>query len=136
MLNKYQIILAVGTFIINKNKVLIVKKSPNEFIDAGLWTIPGGKIYPQENIITGLKREVKEEVNLEIINYQWIGEDVFENNGSFYHAQHFLCKAKKGIIKLEKKLTEYHWLSKNEIDKFEFPINIKKRLKEIFNKYL
>ncbi len=136
MLKNYCVVLAVGAFIVNKKKILIVKKSPNEFIDAGLWTVPGGKIYPEENIVNGLKREVKEEVNLEITDYQWIGEDVFENNSFIYHAQHFLCKTLNKNVKLEKKLTEFHWLSKKELANFEFPINIKKRLKEIFTKYL
>lgn len=136
MLKKYYVILAVGGFIIKNNKILIVKKSPDEYIDANLWTIPGGKIYPQENIINGLKREIKEEVNLEVTNYQWIGEDIFENNSYIYHAQHFLCQSKNNNVKLEKKLVDFHWLSENEIENFQFPKNIKKRLKEVFKKYL
>jgi ADP-ribose pyrophosphatase len=78
MLKKFYVVLAVGAFIIKNNKLLIVKKSPYENIDAGLWTIPGGKIEKDEPIIDGLKREVKEEVNLEISDYQWLGEDVLK----------------------------------------------------------
>lgn len=104
-------------------------------MDAGLWTIPGGKIEKKEPIINGLKREVKEEVNLDILDYRWIGEDVFESNGFWFHAQHFLCQTKNSDVKLEKKLTDFHWLSKEEINNFNFPVNIKKRIKEIFKKY-
>jgi 8-oxo-dGTP diphosphatase len=102
MLEKFYIVLAVGAFILKDKKLLIVKKSPYENIDAGLWTIPGGKIEKDESIIDGLKREIKEEVNLEISNYQWLGEDVFESNGFWYHAQHFLCNVKNDNVKLEK----------------------------------
>lgn len=49
MLEKFYIILAVGAFILKDKKLLIVKKSPYENIDADLWTIPGGKI---EKILT------------------------------------------------------------------------------------
>ena len=132
MLKKFYVVLAVGAFIIKNDKLLIVKKSPYENIDACLWTIPGGKIEKRESIINGLKREVKEEVNLDVLNYQWIGEDVFESNGFWFHAQHFLCHAKNTHIKLEKNLTDFYWLKKEEIEKFEFPKNIKKRIKEIF----
>jgi 8-oxo-dGTP diphosphatase len=132
MLQKFYVVLAIGAFILKDNKILIVKKSPFEKVDAGLWTIPGGKIEKRESIIDGLKREVKEEVNLDVLNYQWIGEDVFESNGFWFHAQHFLCHTKNNNIKLEKKLTDFHWLKKEEIEKFEFPKNIKKRIKEIF----
>ncbi|MCS6956807.1 MAG: NUDIX hydrolase [Patescibacteria group bacterium] len=134
MLKKFYIILAVGAFIVNqKNEILIVKKSPLEKIDAGLWTIPGGKINPKENIINGLKREIKEEVGIDIVSYKWIGEDVFESNGFWFHAQHFLCQPKNLKIKLEKKLTDYHWLKKNEINDFQFPINIEKRIIQIYD---
>jgi 8-oxo-dGTP diphosphatase len=135
MLEKFYIVLAVGAFILKDKKILIVKKSPYENIDAGLWTIPGGKIEKDEPIIDGLKREVKEEVNLEISNYQWLGEDAFESNGFWFHAQHFLCHPKNGDVKLEKKLTAFNWLSKDEIENFTLPRNIKKRIKEIFKKY-
>jgi len=135
MLEKFYVVLAVGAFILKNKKILIVKKSPLEKIDGGLWTIPGGKIKKKESIIDGLKREVKEEVNLEILDFQWIGENVFESNGFWFHAQHFLCHPKNGKVKLEKKLIAFHWLSKDEIENFIFPKNIKKRITEIFKKY-
>jgi len=129
MLDKYRIILACAGFIINKDKkVLIVKKSPQEHIDAGLWTVPGGKINPNEPIEEGLIREIREEVGIEVELVDWIGEDVFQSFGYFFHAQHFLCKAKTENIKLEKKLLQYRFIKKGEIHKYHFPENIKKRL--------
>lgn len=136
MLQKYHVVLAVGAFIIKNGKLLIVKKSPLEKVDPGLWTIPGGKIEPNEPIIIGLKREIKEEVGLEIDSYKWIGEDVFESNGFYFHAQHFLCGSLHSNITLEKNLVDFRWLVKKEIENLDFPVNIKKRIKDIFeNKY-
>lgn len=132
MLRKYHVILAVGAFIVNdKKEIIIVKKSPLEKIDPGLWTIPGGKIEPNESIIKGLQREVLEETNLKIKPLRWLGEDVFESSGFFYHAQHFLCQPLCSNVRLEKNLVDYHWLKKTEIERFQFPINIKKRILEI-----
>jgi len=137
MLNKYHVVLAVAAFIFNKkNELLLVKKSKNEKVDPGLWVVPGGKIEPNEPIITGLKREIKEEVNIKIDSYKWICEDVFESNGFYFHAQHFLCRILHSNITLEKNLVGFHWLKKEEINNFNFPIKIRKRIKEIFeNKY-
>jgi len=131
-------ILSVGAFIFNKkNELLIVKKSSNEQIDAGLWTIPGGKIYPQEHIVDGLKREVLEEVGLEIASFQWIGEDVFEDQNAMFHAEHFLCKTNTLSVVLEDKLTEYKWISGlKDIKSLPFAENIKKRIIEIFTKLI
>ncbi len=133
MLQKFYVVLAVGAFIVKDDKLLIVKKSLNEKVDPGLWVVPGGKIEVAEAIVDGLKREVREEVNLEIGSYQWIGEDVFESNGFYFHAQHFLCATSDNIknIKLEKSLVDYHWLKKEEINNFQFPQNIKKRILQI-----
>jgi len=115
------------------NQLLIVKKSINEQIDAGMWTIPGGKIYPQENIIDGLKREVLEEVGLQINSPQWIGEDVFPVGSYMFHAEHFMCKTETTALTLEKKLIEYKWISNlKQMTELNFPINIKNRIIKIF----
>jgi len=138
MYEKYNTILSVGAFIFNQNKeLLIVKKSPKEQIDAGLWTIPGGKIYPQEHILVGLKREVLEEVGLEIESMKWIGEDVFQDRNSMFHAEHFICQTHNTVVCLENKLTEYKWImGLKDIAPLPFAENIKKRIIEIFTKLL
>ena len=135
MLEKFYVILAVAGFIKNSNnEILIVKKAEGEKVDGGLWTVPGGKIDPQERIIDGLKREIKEESGVDITDYQWIGEDVFESNGYWFHGQHFLCNVDNNPqVILEKNLTDYKWISKEEIESFQFHPNIKRRLLEIFS---
>jgi 8-oxo-dGTP diphosphatase len=136
MYEKYNIVLSVAGFIFNeKGQLLIVKKSTNEQIDAGLWTVPGGKIYPNENIVDGLAREVQEEVGLGIDAIQWIGEDVFPELDIMFHAEHFTCKLKSGEVKLEKKLTEYKWINGlADLTPLHFAENIKKRIVSIFEK--
>jgi 8-oxo-dGTP diphosphatase len=138
MYEKYSIVLSVGAFIFDeKGRLLIVKKSPNEHIDAGLWTIPGGKINPQEHILEGLKREIAEEVGISIESWKWIGEDVFQVKHSMFHAEHFMCTSRDPHIVLENKLTEYKWISSlDEITSLPFAENIKKRIIEIFTKLL
>lgn len=136
MYEKYIVILSVGAFIFDENmRLLVVKKSPLEQIDADLWTIPGGKIYPQEHILDGLRREVQEEVGLEISSPQWIGENVFLEKEMQFHAEHFMCKTKTTTVILENKLTEYRWISDiKDIQDLHFAENIKKRILEIFQK--
>ena len=133
MYNKYSIVLAVAAFIKNtKGNILIVKKSLEEQIDASLWTIPVGKVKPEEPIIEALKREVNEEVGLGIVDYEWIGEYVFTSNGRYFHAQHFLCSVQStGKVKLEQKLLEFAWITKHQLSSYSFPANIKKRLLQV-----
>ncbi len=138
MYEHYLVVYCLGAFILdNKKRLLIVRKSKDEQIDAGLWVVPGGKVHPDENIIDALKREVKEEVGLLVVSSKWIGEDVFKVDEKYFHAAHFICKVKSTKnIKLERKLLEYRWITKKEVKNFEIPNNIKKEILNIFNNFI
>lgn len=133
MLNKYLVILAVAAFIKNEEgKLLLVKKSPAEKIDAGMWVVPGGKINQGEFILGGLKREIMEEVNLEIENPEWVNDNVFQSGGFHYHAQHFLCHCKNtSPLKLEKNLTDFAFVEKKDLDKYKIPRGLLETMKII-----
>ena len=135
MYEHYLIVYCLGAFIVDeKKRLLIVKKSPNEAIDAGLWVVPGGKVKAEENVISALKREVKEETGLSVVSYQWIGEDVFKVDGKYFHAAHFLCKVKStNKIKLEKSLLEFKWITKSQVSNFQIPKNLKKEILNVLS---
>ena len=57
--------VSVKAIIIDDNKVLCLKNERNE------WDFAGGKINFNEGVEESLKREVKEEVNLEIKNLKY-----------------------------------------------------------------
>ena len=135
MYEQYLVVYCLGAFILDsKGRMLIVEKSEKEAIDPGLWVIPGGKVKAKEHIIDALKREVKEETGLSVFSYRWIGEDVFKVDDKYFHAAHFICKVKstKNII-LEKNLLEYKWITKEEVNKYKIPNNIKKEILNVFN---
>lgn len=137
MYEHYLVVYCLGAFIVDdKNRILLVKKSSRELIDAGMWVVPGGKVKQNEHVIVALKREVKEEVSLSVISYQWIGEDVFKVGDKYFHAAHFLCKVKSTKkIRLEKNLLEYKWITKSQVSKFQIPKNLKKEILNVFENY-
>ena len=57
--------VAVGVIKDAQNKILIAKRA-NDAHQGGLWEFPGGKVEPGESVLDALKREFKEEVNLDI----------------------------------------------------------------------
>ena len=65
------ILLQVGVKILLKDKngkFLLLHRSGEKYPDvAGRWDIPGGRIEPGISLMENLKREVKEETNLELI---------------------------------------------------------------------
>ena len=57
-------LIAVGAVIFKQNKVLLVKrKNPPA---QGMWAIPGGKVQWGETLKQALRREIKEELNIDI----------------------------------------------------------------------
>ena len=66
------ILLQVGVKVFRKNKAgkyLLIKRSSLKYPGVkGVWDIVGGRIDPGTGLIANLRREVKEEVALEIIS--------------------------------------------------------------------
>jgi 8-oxo-dGTP diphosphatase len=84
--------IEVSAAIINKNgKILIAQRNRNK--SQGLkWEFPGGKVEPYETAQECLKREIKEELNIDIEVKELFGESIFEySNGSIkliaFHAE-------------------------------------------------
>ena len=59
----------VAAIIKNENGDILIQKH-NKF---GFWTIPVGKVKPTQTVISGLKQEIKEECNVDIIKQSKIG---------------------------------------------------------------
>ena len=52
-----------------KNKVFLTQRKPGQFL-AGLWEFPGGKVESDESITAALYREIKEEIAIEITQFE------------------------------------------------------------------
>jgi 8-oxo-dGTP diphosphatase len=97
--------VGVGAFILNdKNELLMVLRAKDSGIEPGTWMIPGGKVDFNEKMEDTVKREIKEEIGVDL--------DVVEaikTNDHILPDQHwvtttFLCRIKSG----EPKLMELH----------------------------
>jgi len=51
-----------------EGRILVSQRSLNSKLYPGKWQVPGGKVEKGENHLDALKREVKEETDLEIIS--------------------------------------------------------------------
>jgi 8-oxo-dGTP diphosphatase len=84
--NQYLHEIAITAIIVKDNKYLITRRSPNKKRFPGMWTVPGGKMetndylklpkdteYYWYNVLERtLRREVKEEVGIEIDNIEYV----------------------------------------------------------------
>lgn len=131
----------VGAFIIREDGKMLLVRSPKL---PGAWSVPGGHVELGESLEEALKRETKEEVNLdvEIIRFLGIQEPIY--SPEYYKKKHFifidfLCRYVSGEPKVDGiEITKAEWFNpadavKLELDSFtrhaiethlaEFPAN-------------
>jgi len=58
--------IEVAVAVIEKNGRVLLQERPAGGLLAGLWEFPGGKVEPGESLIAALRREIREELGVEI----------------------------------------------------------------------
>lgn len=59
-------ILVAAAAILNPQGQLLIAKRPEDKHQGGLWEFPGGKVEADESVETALKRELLEEIGIEV----------------------------------------------------------------------
>ena len=90
------------------------------------WVVPGGHIELGETIEESLRREIKEETNLDIYNIKFICFQEFIYDDLFWKKRHYIffdyaCKTNSTDVKLNSEAQEYTWVSLE--DAFKLPID-------------
>lgn len=113
--------LQVGVKIFLKNdegKYLLVKRSAEKYKGAsGSWDIVGGRIDPGSKLIQNLRREVKEETQLEILSEPVLihAQDIIPNEEKHVVRLSYIGNTKGEPILDTTENTEYKWLTVEEM---------------------
>lgn len=100
--------VAVKAFIVNNNRLLIIKRAKDEPQMPNAWEIPGGRLNLGENPFDGVKREIKEETNLDIEIISPLNVRHFKRkDGQTITMIIFLCRPIGGKIQLSKEHSRY-----------------------------
>ena len=124
----------VGALIFNKkNQILFLKSNKWK----GQYGIPAGKLHYGEDIIKGLKREIKEETGLEVYDIKFLLNQEIIEPKDFFKKAHFVsinhaCKAKNTNVKLNHEAQSYRWIAAENALK----LNLNKPTKELIEYYL
>jgi A/G-specific adenine glycosylase len=110
--------IAVG--VVSKNgRVLITRRAPRGLL-GGLWEFPGGKLRASERPEAACVREIKEEVNLDVV----VEEPLAQVRHAYSHLRvrlHvFACRFAAGRVRLNGPV-DHRWIRIAEIDRFAFP---------------
>ena len=98
----------------------------------GMWEFPGGKIEPGESAEEALKREIQEELGVDITIDKFLCTTDYDYP-SFHLTMHcYLCSIVSGEIELREHKSA-RWLTKESLDSVEWlpaDLDIIKKLKE------
>ena len=119
-------------------RYLITKRSTHKRVWPGKWTVPGGGMETSDYtgskatyddsespqwynaVDTTLRREIREEVNVEVSDVQYLLDLAFiRPDGIPAIVLSFYCKYESGEVQLDEDAVEFAWVSAAELDKYE-----------------
>ena len=121
-----------AAIIISDNKVLIAERAPGQNL-AGKWEFPGGKIEPGETLQECLKREIREELDVDIEVMDLFGESIYAYQSGTIKLMAFRCQWLSGDFKLSVH-SRIEWVTRQQLELYDFApadIPIVERLMEV-----
>lgn len=111
----------IGVAVIwNQQRQILIDKRRPEGLLGGLWEFPGGKIEAGETVEECIKREIQEELGIEIA----VGDRLITINHTYSHFHVTLnvhhCRHLAGIPQAIES-DEIRWVTLAELDSFTFP---------------
>lgn len=127
--------VAITAIVVKDNKYLITKRSPNKKRFPGMWTVPGGKMETSDylrlpkdtehywyNVLERtLRREVKEEVGIDIENIEYVTSlATVHSDGGPSLVISCMADYASGDIKLNpEESSAYAWVNLEEAKKYQ-----------------
>ncbi|TGE35539.1 (deoxy)nucleoside triphosphate pyrophosphohydrolase [Desulfosporosinus fructosivorans] len=123
-----------AAIILKDNKVLIAQRAPGEKL-AGKWEFPGGKIELGETPQECLKREIQEELEVDIDVLDFFGESIYAYHSGSINLMAFWCQWIAGDLKLSVH-SRIEWVTRQQLDLYDFSpadIPLVEKLKAVMN---
>jgi A/G-specific adenine glycosylase len=110
----------VTAAIIRKNGKILITKRPSEGLLGGLWEFPGGKQEPNESLEECVRREIEEELGIQIAVYDQLAKvnHAYSHFRITLHA--FNCTHVSGRAQ-KLGVADYKWVAPTDLPKYAFP---------------
>jgi 8-oxo-dGTP diphosphatase len=112
--------VAVGVIIDGAGQILVTRR-PLEASHGGQWEFPGGKLEENESPMSALKREIREEVGLEIIDADFLTN--IRHTYGLKNVELFVyCVYKfEGSARCCESQMDMRWVHLADMSSFQFP---------------
>jgi mutator protein MutT len=111
-------IIVVAALIEKEGKYLIARRASGDENVLGKWEFPGGKVEPNEDELTAIEREIREEFELEVKAIKFITNNVCEYPTRIVDLRLYECKYVSGEFKLHDHF-EKKYVDKEEIINYD-----------------
>ena len=114
-----KILIVSAVALIDKDGRVLLAQRPKGKSMEGLWEFPGGKVEKGETLEVALKREIKEELNIDIGIKNKLGEENYQDDKINVKLHYYICSHISGDIYLNEH-EDSVWVSKNEFKNYNF----------------
>lgn len=109
--------IVTAAIIIRDRKVLIARRNP-DLTNGGRWEFPGGKVKAGENPRSCLKRELKEEMGIEVEVLDKIGTSTHKGEHQFLKLLFYNTQWINGKMRLRDH-TEVQWVRADQLSEYD-----------------
>jgi mutator protein MutT len=113
------VVVVAAAIIQHEEKFLLTRRKPQSHL-GGLWEFPGGKKEAGETLVTCLRREVKEELGVEISEPQAFHSLWYQYSEMELELHFFTCFITEGHPQAID-CAEIAWVHKHELISYTFP---------------
>ena len=116
-------IVAVGAIVVDKGRVLMARRGKEP--SYGLWSVPGGAVHLGEDLKTAARREIREELGIEveltdvIEILERVTRDAEDRVQYHYVIVDYLARLANGEPKPSSEALEVRWIAPEEFSQYE-----------------
>jgi len=116
--NLSDIVKVTAAMLVKDDKIIIAKRGPDDKL-AHKWEFPGGKIEINETSEQCLKREMKEEFDIDVSVGEYLGSSIYHYDHISIELLAYRTYWEEGEISL-KDHDDFKWISLEQLTEFDF----------------